>query len=147
MAKTFYASPTVACIYQGASDVINAPQNRLGDVFFHSNFKYWKSLLEGTTQFQVPGHTGSGTYGSEIVTESLVVPNPSGVNAPALAYDANTLLPFVGTKFQWATNFTRTYSCVPLSSGLYVRQKLWCANGVTQGAITLNIGYIFGVIT
>lgn len=146
MAKTFYADPNVACIYQGDDDVIATPQLRLGDVFFHSNFKYWKSVVRGTKFFQIPGHTGSGTYGSSIISDILVIANPPGVNAPALVYDADTNKPIVDARFESSANHTRTYTFFPTASGLYLRQSLWCSNGTTASPIDVNLGYVFGVI-
>lgn len=147
MAKTFYADPTVACIYQGASDVIATPQLRLGDVFFHSSYKYWKTVTRGTKSFSIPGLSGSGTYGTSLISDILVIANPPGISAPALVFDANTNKPFVDVQFFSTINYTRSYTFLPLSSGLYLRQNLWCANGYSAPAIDVNIGYVFGVIT
>lgn len=151
MAKTFFArgSDGVSCIYQGDNAVIDNPQSRLSDVFFHSQFKYFKEVVSGSTSVTLPGVVSTSNLTANVVVTSHTIATHS------LPYTAIPVVWFTGTNeiipllksYTYTDPYAnRLFTIRTVNNQIIVDNYAYAFNYYTTPDLTINVSYVLGVV-
>lgn len=147
MAKTFYADPNRACIYQGNDDVILNPASRLADVFFHTDFRYFREVVSGSTTVNFPAYTGTSTTATTFQTTEVFVASGAGAGSIPIVFEGGTNIPLQPVRRVYWDGFSaRVITIRPTSTGLYLVSAAAAYQLNTLPAYSISLSYVFGVV-